>query len=238
MELDLNNVPKHVAIILDGNGRWAKAHHKPRSLGHLHGAFNLRDLAKYADSINIGYMTVYCFSTENWKRPEKEVDYLMKMPPRYFEKFWTDIVVNTNIKYKTIGRKDRIPKKLLTTLEKVEEETKNHTGLVLTLCIDYGSYDEITTAVKNIALSYKNDEITLDDINPKLITDNLYTKGYPKLDLLIRTSGEYRISNFLLWQIAYSEFYFTDTYFPDFKPEKFKEALIEYQNRNRRYGGL
>ncbi len=234
----MNRIPKHVAIILDGNGRWAKKNHKFRAQGHVHGAFNLRDVAKYANEIGVKYLTVYCFSTENWKRPEKEVNFLMKMPPRYFEKYWNQIVINSNIRYKVIGRRDRIPAKLLETIERLEDATKNKTGMVLTLCVDYGSQDEIVSAIKNIAILYKENKINLDDITPNLVDDNLFTKGYPKLDLLIRTSGECRISNYLLWQLAYSELYFTDTFFPDFTPDKFKEALIDFQNRNRRFGGL
>lgn len=237
-ELDLNRIPNHVAIILDGNGRWAKLRGKPRIYGHRHGAFNLRDVAKYANSIGIKYMTVYCFSTENWKRPDDEVNFLMNTPSWYIKRFWKTMVENTNIRYKMIGRRDRLPKKLLNAIEEMEEATKNHTGLTLTLAIDYGSRDEITTAVKKIASEIKDNKIDISDINEDLITNNLFTKDYPPLDLMIRTSGEYRISNFLLWQLAYSEFYFTDTYFPDFTPEKFKEALIDFQSRNRRFGGL
>ena len=236
--LDMNRIPNHIAIILDGNGRWAKERGKPRIYGHRHGAFNLRDLARYANSIGIKYMTVYCFSTENWKRPEDEVNFLMNTPVWYIKRFWKAMVENTNIKYKMIGRRDRLPKKLLNAIEEMEEATKDHTGLVLTLCIDYGSRDEITTAVKNIADEVKNGNLDVNDINEDLITNNLFTKDYPQLDLLIRTSGECRISNFLLWQLAYSELYFTDTYFPAFTPEKLEEALIDFQNRNRRFGGL
>ena len=238
MELDMNRIPEHIAIILDGNGRWAKERHRPRVYGHRHGAFNLRDIAKYANSIGVKYMTVYCFSTENWKRPDDEVNYLMNMPVRYFKKFFDTLVTKTNIRYKVLGRRDRIPAALLKTLEDMEEASKDKTGLTLSLCIDYGSYDEITTAVKKIATDVKTGKIEPEDITPAMIEDNLFTKGYPKLDLLIRTSGECRISNFLLWQLGYSELYFTDTYFPDFNEEKLKEAIIDYQNRNRRFGGL
>ena len=238
MELDMNNIPKHIAIILDGNGRWAKERHRPRVYGHRHGAFNLRDIAKYANSIGVEYMTVFCFSTENWKRPDDEVNYLMNMPVRYFKKFFDSLVTNTNIRYKVLGRKDRIPAPLLKVLTDIEEASKDKTGMTLSLCIDYGSYDEITTAVKKIATDVKDGLINVDDITPKMIEDNLFTKDYPKLDLLIRTSGEYSISNFLLWQLGYAELYFTKTYFPDFNEEKLKEALIDYQSRNRRYGGL
>lgn len=237
-ELDKNRIPAHIAIILDGNGRWAKERGKPRIYGHRHGAFNLRDLAKYGNQIGIKYMTVYCFSTENWKRPDDEVNFLMNTPVWYIKRFWKTMVLNTNIKYKMIGRRDRLPKKLLDAIEEMENATKDHDGLVLTLCIDYGSRDEITTAVKNIAKYVKDGIIDPEDINEDMITSNLFTKDYPPLDLLIRTSGECRISNYLLWQLAYSELYFTDTYFPAFTPEKLEEALIDFQNRNRRFGGL
>ncbi|MBQ7641135.1 MAG: isoprenyl transferase [Acholeplasmatales bacterium] len=237
-ELDLTRIPNHVAIILDGNGRWAKERGKPRIYGHRHGAFNLRDVAKYANSIGVKYLTVYCFSTENWKRPDDEVNFLMNTPVWYIKRFWKTMVENTNIRYKMIGRRDRLPKKLLQAIEEMEEASKNHTGLTLSLAIDYGSRDEITTAVKKIATEVKENKLNVSDINEDLITNNLFTKDYPPLDLMIRTSGEYRISNFLLWQLAYSEFYFTNTYFPDFTPEKFKEALIDFQSRNRRFGGL
>lgn len=237
-ELDKNRIPAHIAIILDGNGRWAKERGKPRIYGHRHGAFNLRDLAKYGNQIGIKYMTVYCFSTENWKRPDDEVNFLMNTPVWYIKRFWKTMVLNTNIKYKMIGRRDRLPKKLLDAIEEMENATKDHDGLVLTLCIDYGSRDEITTAVKNIAKDVKDGIIDPKDINEDMITNNLFTKDYPPLDLLIRTSGECRISNYLLWQLAYSELYFTDTYFPAFTPEKLEEALIDFQNRNRRFGGL
>lgn len=237
-ELDLTRIPNHVAIILDGNGRWAKERGKPRIYGHRHGAFNLRDVTKYANSIGVKYLTVYCFSTENWKRPDDEVNFLMNTPVWYIKRFWKTMVENTNIRYKMIGRRDRLPKKLLQAVEEMEEASKNHTGLTLSLAIDYGSRDEITTVVKKIATEVKENKLNVSDINEDLITNNLFTKDYPPLDLMIRTSGEYRISNFLLWQLAYSEFYFTNTYFPDFTPEKFKEALIDFQSRNRRFGGL
>ena len=237
-KLDMERIPNHVAIILDGNGRWAKERNKPRIYGHRHGAFNLRDLARYANSIGIKYLTVYCFSTENWKRPEDEVNFLMNTPSWYIKRFWKSMVDNTTIRYKMIGRRDRLPKKLLTAIEDIERETANHTGLTLTFAIDYGSYDELTTAVKKIAKDVKDGKLDISDINEKTIESNLFTSGYPQLDLLIRTSGEYRISNYLLWQMAYSELYFTNTYFPDFTPEKFEEALIDFQSRNRRFGGI
>lgn len=237
MELDLERLPNHVAIILDGNGRWAKERGKPRFVGHRHGAFTLRDIAKYANKIGIKYLTVFCFSTENWKRDKDEVTYLMHKPVQFF-KHYHNYFISRDVRYKFIGRRDRLPIDLLNCLESLEEETKNNKGLTLTLCIDYGSYEEITSAVKKIASDVKNNKLDIDDITPELIEDNLYTKGYPKLDLLIRTSGEVRISNFLLWQLGYAELYFTNTYFPDFKEDEFKKALIDYQSRSRRFGGL
>ena len=237
-ELDLNRIPEHIAIILDGNGRWAKKRGMPRIYGHRHGAFNLRDIAKYANKIGVKYMTVYCFSTENWKRPKDEVNFLMTAPNRYFKKFFNQLVIDTNVKYKIIGRKDRIPEPFLKTLLDAEEKTKDHDGLVLSLCIDYGSQNEITTAVKEIATLVKENKLEIEDINEEVIENHLFTRGYPKLDLLIRTSGEYRISNFLLWQMAYSELYFTDVLFPDFNEKELEKAIIDFQNRNRRFGGL
>ncbi len=237
-ELDMTRIPEHIGIILDGNGRWAKKRHMPRMYGHRHGAFTLRDIARYADSIGVKYMTVYCFSTENWKRPEDEVSYLMKAPSQFFKRFFKQLVTDTNIKYELIGRRDRIPAILKDTLDNAVNLTKDHTGMVLTLCIDYGSQDEITTAVKEITKEALDGKIKVDEITPEMITNHLFTKNYPKLDLLIRTSGECRLSNFLLWQAAYSELYFTDTLFPDFTPEELKKALIDFQGRDRRFGGL
>ena len=237
-KLDMTRIPEHIAIILDGNGRWAKKKGMPRIYGHRHGAFNLRDIAKYADSIGVKYMTVYCFSTENWKRPSDEVNFLMRTPSRYFKKFFQQLVTNTNIKYDWIGRKDRVPSILKDTLLDAIEQTKDHTGMVLSLAIDYGAQDEITTAVKEIASEVKDGSLNPDDINEEMISNHLFTKGYPKLDLLIRTSGECRLSNFLLWQVAYSELYFTDIFFPDFKPLELEKAIIDFQNRDRRFGGL
>ena len=235
--LDENKIPTHVAIILDGNGRWAKERHLPRVLGHRKGGFNIYDVAKAAQELGIKYLTVYCFSTENWSRPDDEVNYIMSKPVRFFKRF-RDTILNSSARIKMIGRRDRLPEDLLKIVNEMEEKTKDHTGLTLTLCVDYGSRDEITTAVKEIATLVKNNELDINNITEQTITDHLFTKEYPPLDLLIRTSGEQRISNYLLWQLAYSELYFTNTYWPDFNKDELIKAIYSYQNRNRRFGGL
>ena len=236
-ELDLTRIPSHIAIILDGNGRWAKSHGKPRFLGHRKGAYNLRDLTVEADKLGIKYLTVYCFSTENWKRPDDEVNYLMTEPIKYFRKHKQKLF-NSNIRLQAIGRRDRLSADFVDMINEVEEKTKDHTGITLTLCIDYGSQDEITTAVKNICNDVINNKLNINDITPETITNNLFTKDLPPLDLLIRTSGEIRISNYLLWQLAYSELYFTETYWPDFNKDELVKAIKSYQSRDRRFGGL
>lgn len=237
MELDQNKMPIHVAMILDGNGRWAKKRLLPRTIGHRKGAFNIVDVAKACSSFGIQYLTLFCFSTENWNRPESEVKYIMNAPVRYYKKY-KDKILNSSYRMRVIGRRDRIPQTLLEVIEEMEEKTKDHTGLTLTLCIDYGSYDEITTATKEIASLVKEGKIKIEDITPDLIENHLFTREYPKLDLLIRTSGEIRISNYLLWQLGYAELYFTDTLWPDFDEAELKKALFSYQARNRRFGGL
>ncbi len=237
MELDINNIPKHVAIILDGNGRWAKEHGKQRFFGHTEGAKNIATVAKAASELKIEALTVFCFSTENWKRPKLEVEFLMTMPIKAYKKYKNSIL-SSNYKIKFIGRKTVIPKKLLEIANEIEEKTKDNTGLILTICFDYGSYEELTTITKSIAKDVLEHKISLDDINENLIEQRLYTAGLPKLDLLIRTSGEQRISNFLLWQLGYAELYFTNTYWPDFHKEELILAIQNYQQRSRRFGGL
>ena len=236
-QLDKNKIPAHIAIILDGNGRWAKAHHRPRVFGHRKGAFNIYDIAKACSELGIKYVTMFCFSTENWTRPDDEVNYIMSKPMR-FVKYYRKKIISSSARIKFLGRRDRLSKEFLDMINDIEENTKDHTGTTLSLCVDYGSYDEITTAVKNIAKDIKDNKIDIDDITPELIENNLFTKDYPKLDLLIRTSGEQRISNFLLWQLGYAELYFTDVYWPDFNKDELIKALINYQSRNRRFGGL
>jgi len=236
-ELDMNRLPKHIAIICDGNGRWAKKRGLPRTFGHRKGGFNIRDISRACNEIGIKVVTFFCFSTENWNRPEGEVSYLMKAPLRYIKRYKKEVLESKG-RLRLIGRKDRLPKDFLDLFNEIEEKTKDHTGVTVNLCVDYGSYDEITTAIKNICKDYKDDKIKLDDITPKLVDNYLMTKDLPPLDLLIRTSGEYRISNFLLWQLAYSELYFTDVLWPDFDKNELIKAIIDYQSRDRRFGAI
>ncbi len=236
-DTNLSNIPQHIAIILDGNGRWAKKRLLPRTMGHRKGAFNLKDIASSSNKLGIKYLTVYCFSTENWKRPTSEVEYIMTAPLKYYKKY-KDKIFNSSIRIKVIGRRDRFSSEFLNMILELEENTKNHTGLTLTLCIDYGSYDELTTAVKEIAVLVQEGSLTPEQITEQTISNHLFTKDYPPLDLMIRTSGEYRISNYLLWQMAYAELYFTDVLWPDFNEKELKKAIINYQSRNRRFGGL
>ncbi|MDE7161220.1 MAG: di-trans,poly-cis-decaprenylcistransferase, partial [Anaeroplasmataceae bacterium] len=195
------------------------------------------DVAKACEAIGIKYLTMFCFSTENWNRPESEVNYIMNAPIRYFKRY-REKIAKSSFRIRFIGRRDRIPALLLNTLNDMEEITKNHTGITLTLCVDYGSYDEITTAAKEITQLALDGKIKVDEITPELIEQHLFTKDFPKLDLLIRTSGEIRISNYLLWQLGYAELYFTDTLWPDFDEKELEKAIQSYQSRNRRFGGL
>lgn len=236
-EIIERGVPEHIAIILDGNGRWAKKRMMPRTFGHRKGAFNIRTIARYANKIGVKYLTMYCFSTENWKRPKDEVEYLMTRPVKYINRYRDDLI-KSSIRITFIGRRDRLPKDLLNVLLDLEEQTKDHTGLVLTLCIDYGSFDELTTAVKNIAKEVVDNKLDINSIDESCIMSHLFTKDYPPVDLLIRTSGEIRLSNYLLLQIAYAELYFTDVYWPDFNELELLKAIENYQSRNRRFGGL
>lgn len=232
-----NKIPSHIAIILDGNGRWAKKRNLPRTFGHKVGADNLKKTAINCSKLGIKVLSVYAFSTENWSRPKEEVDYLMKLPLE-LEKSFKGNFEEYDIKVMFSGRKDRFSKENRELLSKIEEKTKDRLGLILNICFDYGSYTEMLTATKEICELYKNDKINLEDIDEELFSNHLYTKDLPKLDLLIRTSGELRISNFLLWQLAYSELYFTKKLWPEFNNKQLLIAIDNYQKRNRTYGGL
>ncbi len=230
-------MPNHIAIILDGNGRWAKHRGLPRKMGHRQGAINLRNIAVACDKIGIKVLTVYCFSTENWSRPQDEVDYLMTAPVDYYNKH-KESILNSNMRISFIGRRDRFPEAFLNAALEIEENTKNNKGLHLVIAADYGSYYELTQATKEICEDVAKGIISVADINSNYIDSKLYTSDLPKLDLLIRTSGEVRISNFLLWQLAYSELYFTKKFWPSFNEKELFKALDDFQHRNRRYGGL
>lgn len=236
-EKKLKKIPTHVAIIMDGNGRWAKKRNMPRVKGHYEGMQTVKKITKYASKLGIKYLTLYAFSTENWARPKEEVNYLMDLPEKMFTSFMPELMEN-NVKVEVIGVVEKLPENTRKAVEDAIEQTKNNTGLKLIFALNYGSKDEIVTAVKRIAQGAANNEYKVEEIDEQLISDNLFTKDTPDPDLLIRTSGEQRISNFLLWQIAYSEFIFTKVAWPDFVEEELYKALLEYQSRDRRFGGL
>lgn len=230
-------LPEHIAIILDGNGRWAKRRGLPRTAGHQEGAVNVKAMSILAADLGVKALTVYAFSTENWKRPVEEVKFLMKLPIRFFDE-WAPELMENNIRMKIIGNEKELPFELQEKVREVQEMTKNNTKMTLTIALNYGSQDEIKQAVQAIGSDVANGAIEPGEIDEALIESKLMTAGLPSLDLLIRTSGEERISNFLLWQLAYAELYFTDTTWPDFKEPQFLQALKQYQSRNRRFGGL
>ena len=227
---------QHVAIIMDGNGRWAKAHGKVRTQGHLVGVDNVRNIAIKANDMNIKVLTVYAFSTENWKRPLEEVDYLMKLPALFFNKFMKELM-EKNIKITMIGEMEGIPQETAKLLQRAIDETANNTGMILNFAMNYGSRREITLAAKKYALDVLNDKAGLD-IDEKEFGKYFMTADFPEVDLLIRTSGELRLSNFLLWQIAYTEFMFVDEPWPEFTPERFEYYCNEFLKRDRRFGGI
>lgn len=230
-------LPQHIGIIMDGNGRWAKKRNLPRSAGHTAGAKNFRTITKYCSNIGIKYLTVYAFSTENWKRPAEEINSLMKLFKSYLEEAIRDFK-DENIVVKFIGDKSAFSPDLQQLIDENEQMSSKRSGMVLNIAMNYGSRDEIVRAVKNIAVKVNNNEISVEDINQQLISDNLYTAGQPDPDLVIRPSGEYRISNFLLWQSAYTEYVIMDVLWPDFTEKMLDAALIEYARRNRRFGGV
>ena len=233
--MDNNNLPTHIAIIMDGNRRWARNNNLDVRLGHKKGAETLENIVKYCNKIGIKYLTVYAFSTENWKRSKEEVGALMLLLQKYLDDF-AKRADTENIKIQILGDRENLPNGLAKGIEKVEERTKNNTGLTFNVAFNYGGRDEIVKAVKNIALNVKNENINIDDITEELISNNLFTKNMPDPDLMIRTSGEIRTSNFLPWQLVYSEFYFTDKLWPDFTSKDLDEAIEEFNRRNRKFG--
>ena len=233
--MEQENLPQHIAIIMDGNRRWAKNKNLPVSFGHKEGAKTLEKIVRYANKIGIKYITVYAFSTENWKRTEEEVSTLMNLFQSYLDDY-SKRADSENIKVKIIGSKNGLSEKMKNSIEKCMERTKNNTGITFNIALNYGGRDEIINAVKNIAQKVKENEINIEDIAEKTISENLYTQGQPDPDLLIRTSGEIRLSNFLPWQLVYSEFVFVEKNWPDFNEKDLDEAIEIYQKRNRKFG--
>ena len=232
---DNNNLPKHIAIIMDGNRRWAKKRMLPVKLGHKEGAETLKKIVRYANKIGIEYITVYAFSTENWKREKEEVDSLMSLLETYLDDFAKEADTE-NIVIKVIGRRKELSDRLLQKIDQTVERTKENTGTVFSIALNYGGRDEIVNAVKCIAEDVKNNNVNIDSINEELLSNYMYTKNMPDPDLMIRTSGELRTSNFLPWQLVYSEFLFLDKYWPDFSEEDIDNAVEVYRKRNRKFG--
>lgn len=233
-------VPKHVAIIMDGNGRWAKERGLKRTGGHREGMEAIRRVAHHAANRGVKVLTLYAFSTENWKRPPQEVHYLMKLPVEFFDRFVPELIEN-NIRVHMMGIEEKVPSSTLKSIHKAMDETKHCTGMVLNFAFNYGGRLEITEAIKAIAQDVLEGQVAVRDIDEELIAQQLFSNDlapYSDIDLMIRTSGEQRLSNFMLWQNAYSEFYFAEKNWPDFNGELFDQALSSYQQRHRRYGGL
>ncbi len=235
--LQHQEIPAHIGIIMDGNGRWAKKRRLPRSAGHKAGASNFRTITRYASKIGVKYLTMYAFSTENWSRPDDEVGALLLLFKQYLEEALRDFM-DENIRVKFIGDVTKFPPDLQKLIHEVEEASAPKTGMVLNLAMNYGGRAEITAAVKRIAEEVRWGALTPDQIEEKTVSARLYTAGQPDPDLIVRPSGEQRISNFLLWQSAYSEFVYFDILWPDFRPRDLDEAIAIYNSRQRRFGGL
>ncbi|GAA0298535.1 undecaprenyl diphosphate synthase [Gracilibacillus halotolerans] len=233
----IHNIPKHIGIIMDGNGRWAKKKGLPRVAGHKEGMDNVKRIVRVANSYRVEILTLYAFSTENWKRPSAEVEYLMRLPTDFFHNYLPELI-EENVQVRTIGNIEKLPKHTQKSIQSAKDATKNNNGLILNIAINYGGRNEIIEAVKTISEDVLQQKISVEDINESLFGDYLSTSSLVDPDLLIRTSGELRLSNYLLWQSAYSELWFTDTLWPDFSAEEFKEALLDYQQRKRRFGGI
>ncbi|MFV0141949.1 MULTISPECIES: isoprenyl transferase [Empedobacter] len=236
-QIDKNNLPHHVAIIMDGNGRWAKKNGKERTFGHKNALGAVRSSIETCRKLGIKHLTLYAFSTENWNRPKLEVNVLMTLLSSAIKDEINELHKN-GVRLNVIGDLSKLPKKAFKDLTQAMEKTKDNTDFVLTLALSYGSKEELLHAMKSIAKKYKDGEISDNDFNEELVHQNLYTHDLPMVDLMIRTSGETRISNFLLWQIAYAELYFTEVFWPDFNEEEFYKAILNYQNRERRFGKI
>lgn len=236
-DIDLNRVPNHIAIIMDGNGRWAKSKFLPRTAGHKAGVETIRTVLRECKKLNVKYVTLYAFSTENWKRPKLEVDTLMNLLSTYLKNEVASLH-KENVKLTAIGDIGNLPSKCVIELNKAIELTKNNTGCNLNLALNYGGRLDIKNALVDIINDVKVGKINLDEIDENTISNYLSTKCIPDPDLVIRTSGEERLSNFLLWEVAYAEFYFTNVHWPDFDEKELQKAIFTYQNRDRRFGGI
>lgn len=233
--MEQENLPKHIAIIMDGNRRWAKSKGLPVALGHKEGAKTLEKTVRYAKKLGIKYITVYAFSTENWKRTADEVSALMNLMQSYLDDY-SKRADSENIKINFLGSRQELSSKMQNSIDKCMERTRNNTGITFNIALNYGGRNEIVKAVKDIAEKVKDDKISIDDITEQMVSDNLYTQGQPDPDLLIRTSGEIRLSNFLPWQLVYTEFVFIEKNWPDFNEKDLDEAIEIYQKRNRKFG--
>ncbi len=233
-------LPRHIGFIMDGNGRWAKMRGLERSAGHVEGAKAFRKIGEYCADLGIEYVTFYAFSTENWNRPKKEVLSLMKLFKEYLREGDGRLAENEvrQMKLRFIGEREGLPSDLLKLIERAEKETAKYSKITVNIALNYGGRAELKSAVKSIAQKVKDGELSIDDITEQTISDNIYTAGQPDPDIIVRPSGEYRLSNFLTWQSAYSEFWFSDILWPDFTEEHVNEILYDFQNRNRRFGGV
>ena len=235
--IDLNRLPRHIAIIMDGNGRWAKSHGKPRVFGHQNGVRSVREVTEAAAELGVEFLTLYAFSTENWDRPKFEVNALMHLLIETVRKELSTLNEN-DIRLQAIGDISKLPAKTYKALLEGIEQTKNNKKMTLVLALNYSSRWEITEAIKKMATDLEQGNIAASDIDEERVSDYLSTAGIPDPELMIRTSGELRISNFLMWQLAYSELYFTDIYWPDFRKDNFYKAILDFQNRERRFGKI
>ncbi len=236
-DIDMSNIPKHIGVIMDGNGRWAKKRGLPRSAGHKAGAEGLKKIVTEANKLGIKYITVYAFSTENWKRPKAEVDYLMNLLMDYLinaEK----TLAGESVRIRAIGSRKELSQEMCEQIEKTENMTKDRTGIVMNIALNYGGREELINATKAMCKKAQNGTLMVDEITEKTIEEHLYTANQPDVDLLIRTSGEQRLSNFMLWQVSYAEMVFVKKAWPDFKPADLYECIRIYQGRGRRFGGI
>ena len=237
-KIDKSNIPNHVAIIMDGNGRWAKQRKQLRSFGHLEGSNRVVDIVRISSNLGIKVLTLFAFSSENWKRPLTEIDKIMFLVVKFIDNYIDELAEN-NVKLNVLGVQEELPKRVIEKLNFAVEKTSNNTGMILNICLNYGSQQEILMASKNLIKKYKNSsDEDIDNISIEEFKSFLYTKENSDVDLLIRPSGELRISNFLLFQIAYAELYFSNILWPDFDENELHKAIISYQNRDRRYGGI